>query len=145
MATDINSVVLVGRLTRTVGDDERSFGFTNSGTARANLSVAVNRSIKKGNEWVDETSYFDVVLWGKQAEALKPYLVKGQQISVQGTLKQERWESNGQKASKVVINADNVQLLGGKKEGGTNGNASATKSAPVEVPPQEDFPEDVPF
>ena len=55
--TDINNVVLVGRLTRDLGTDERSFGYGQSGTARANISIAVNRSRKQGEQWVDETSF----------------------------------------------------------------------------------------
>lgn len=140
--TDLNVVCLVGNLTRDLGSDERSFGYTNGGTCRANIAIAVNRSVKKGDQWVDETSYFDVVIWGKQAENLKPYLTKGQKVIVKGALKQERWEKDGQKFSKVVINAESVQLVGGRKD---NSSASATNSEPVQEPFPEDYPEDMPF
>ena len=66
MATDLNHVVLVGRLTRDVGSDERSFGYVGNGQARANVSIAVNRSRKdsaSGN-WVEEANFFDVTIWG---------------------------------------------------------------------------------
>ncbi len=63
--TDTNHVVLIGRLTRDLGTDERSFAYTASGTARANVSIAVNRSAKRGEEWVDEVSYFDITIWGE--------------------------------------------------------------------------------
>lgn len=120
MATDINHVMLIGRLTRDL--DDRSFGYVGNGQCRANVSIAVNRSRKNGDNWVDEVSYFDVTIWGKQAENLKPYLTKGKQIAVEGFLKQDRWEKDGQKFSKVTITANNVQLLGGRSDGG---NASA--------------------
>ena len=115
--TDLNHVVLIGRLTRDLGEDERSFGYVGNGQARANVSIAVNRSRKNGEQWVDEVNYFDVTIWGKTAENLKPYLLKGKQICVEGYLKQDRWEKDGQKMSKVSIVANNVQLLGGKSDG----------------------------
>lgn len=111
--TDINHVNLIGRMTKDLEDG--SFGYTNTGTARANISIAVNRSRKNGDQWVDEVSYFEVTIWGKTAENLKPFLTKGKQIAVDGYLKQDRWEKDGKKNSRVVIVAETVQLLGGNK------------------------------
>jgi single-strand DNA-binding protein len=109
--TDLNHVVLIGRLTRDLGSDERSFGYVGNGMAKANVSIAVNRSRKQADgSWVDEVSYFDITIWGKTAENLKPYLTKGKMIAVDGHLKQDRWDKDGQKFSKVSIVADNVQL-----------------------------------
>ena len=110
--TDTNKVILLGRITKDL--DENSFGYIASGQARANISIAVNRSQKQGDNWVDETSFFDVTIWGKTAENLKPYLTKGRQIIIDGYLKQDRWEKGGQKFSKVSIVAENVQLCGNK-------------------------------
>ena len=62
---DINSVHLTGRLTR-----DAELTFTKDNTALAKFSIAVNRSKKSGDKWEDEASFFDCVLWGKQAEAL---------------------------------------------------------------------------
>ena len=90
--TDINRVVLVGRLVRDLGNDQRDFAYTPNGQARANISIAVNRSRKQGDQWVDEANFFDVTIWGKTAENLKPYLTKGKQIAVEGYLRQDRWE-----------------------------------------------------
>ncbi len=160
--TDTNTVVLVGRLTRDLGTDERSFGYTSNGQARANVSIAVNRSRKNGEQWVDEVNYFDVTIWGKTAENLKPYLTKGKQICVEGYLKQDRWEKDGQKMSKVSVVANNVQLLGGKGDGVTPVSNGAPKFQPVDntqsnagysnnYTPEpfgdtgSDFPEDIPF
>lgn len=116
--TDINRVVIVGRLTRDLGNDTKDFAYLPNGSARANVSIAVNRSRKQGDQWVDEANFFDVTIWGKTAENLKPYLLKGKQIAVEGYLKQDRWEKDGQKYSKVGIVADSVMLLGGKSENG---------------------------
>ena len=113
--TDLNNVVLIGRCTKDVGSDERSFSYIGNGTAKATVSLAVNRSVKKSDKWEDETSFFDVVIWGKLAENLKPRLTKGTQITVSGYLKQDRWEKDGQKQSKIYVNAESVQLLGGGK------------------------------
>lgn len=110
--SDLNHVTLIGRITRDVGSDERSFGYLPNGNARATVSIAVNRSKKEGDNWVEEANFFEVTVWGRMAEGLKPYLLKGQQIAVEGYLKQDRWEKDGQKMSRVTIVADNIQLLG---------------------------------
>lgn len=133
--TDTNSIILIGRLTKDCGADERSFSYVGNGTAKAVVSLAVNRSVKKGDNWEDEVSYFDVTIWGKTAENLKANLVKGKQICVCGYLKQDRWEKDGKKQSRTNIIAESVQLLGGNNKGGNNqqgGNG-------------EGFPEDCPF
>lgn len=107
--TDINKVILVGRLTKDI-----EIKYTNNGAAIGNLSIAVNRSRKQNDQWIDETSFFDVKIYGKMAESLQPYLTKGKQIAVEGFLKQERWQKDGQNFSRVMVGAENVQLLGGK-------------------------------
>ena len=141
MATDLNHVVLVGRLTRDVGSDERSFGYVANGQARANLSIAVNRSRKDSatGNWVEEANFFDVTIWGKQAENLKPYLTKGKQIAVDGYLKQDRWQKDGQNFNRVTIVANNVQLLGGRSDGGQNGNGFAGGASNGFQPRSNDF------
>ena len=142
--TDLNHVIEIGRLTRDIS--ERDFGYTTGGTARLNLSIAVNRSEKRGGEWADKVSFFDVTVWGKTAENIRPYLHKGKQIAVDGYLDQQRWEKDGVKYSKVVIIADNVQLLGGNENG--------QQSAPQAQQPagdyqsagsDDDFPDEIPF
>lgn len=136
---DINKVVLVGRLTRDLGSDERSFTYVGNGTPKAVVSIASNRARKQGDQWVDEVSYFDITIWGKTAENLKPYLTKGTQIAVEGYLKQDRWEKDGQKRSAISIVADSVQLFGGKKDS-NGGNAGQSNFKPT-----DGFPEDYPF
>lgn len=142
--TDANNFHLIGRLCRDVGSNERDFGYLPNGTAKANISIAVNRAKKNGDNWVDETSFFDITVFGKQAENLKPYLKKGNQIYVEGYLKQDRWEKDEQKFSKVSMIAENIQLLGGKKDSApakaTNENADVTTD---NFP--EDYPESIPF
>lgn len=118
--TNLNKVILMGNIVRDL--DEHSYGFAANGVARANLSIAVNRSRKQGEEWVDDTSFFDITVWGKTAENLKQYFVKGQKIAVEGYLKQERWEKDGQKHSKISIVAEHVELCGTKGNSNNAGN-----------------------
>lgn len=142
--TDLNHVVLIGRLTQDLGADERSFGYVANGNARANVAIAVNRSKKTESGYVDEVNFFEVTIWGKTAENLKPYLLKGKQICIEGHLKQDRWEKDGQKQSRVTIVADNVQLLGGK-DGGQQSAPAPQNSSGYTEDSSSDFPEDIPF
>lgn len=112
-----NRVVLVGNLTR---DPEiRTFP---SGAIVADIGVAVNerRKDQSGN-WVEEANFFDVTVWNRNAEVLRDYTSKGSPILVEGRLKQETWEQEGQKRSKVKISADRIVLLGGRSDGGNGG------------------------
>ncbi len=118
--SDMNKIVLIGRLTRDLDSD--SFGYTASGTAKAIISIAVNDRIKKNGEWQDEVSFFDVTVWGKMAENLKPYLLKGKQIAVEGKLKQYRYEKDGKNHSKISVVAEKIQLIG-RSNGNMKNNA----------------------
>ena len=108
---DMNSVCLVGRLAR-----EAELKFTSSGTAILKFSIAVNRSVKKGDKWEDEASFFDCTMFSKMAESVNKYLEKGKQVSIIGELVQNRWEKDGKQNSKVVIIVNKLQLLGSKDE-----------------------------
>ena len=115
--TDLNVVTVVGRLVRDCGQQE--FSYLQSGTAVAKISIAVNRSKKQADgSWVDEASFFDVAIFGKTAENLHPYLQKGKQVVIKGSLKQDRWQDKqtGENRSKISIVADEVQLLGGQNQ-----------------------------
>ena len=112
---DINHVIEIGRLTR-----DAEVTYTPGGMAVGKISIAVNRRVKKGQDWVDEANYFDVSIFGKQAESLQKFLTKGKQIAVDGFLKQDRWEKDGQKHSAVKIVANDIQLLGGRDGGSQN-------------------------
>ena len=116
---DINHVVLVGRLTR-----DAELKYTSSGIAVCNFAIAVNRRRKTGDDWSEEASFFDVVLWGRQGEALNQYLVKGKQVAIDGELRQNRWEQDGQTRSKVEIVANNIQLIGGSAGQGGQSQAA---------------------
>lgn len=102
---DINSVTLTGRLTR-----DSEIKYTASGTAVCNFAIAVNSNKKVGDKWEDVPNFFDVTLWGKLGEALNTKLLKGVAVTVQGELKQERWEQDGKTRSAVKINAQNIRI-----------------------------------
>jgi single-strand DNA-binding protein len=122
MADDINKVLLVGRLTR-----DAELMYTNNGYALCKFSIAVNQRKKQGEQWVDVAHYFDVNLWGRRGEGLHPYLAKGTQVAIEGALRQQRWEQDGLKKSRITIDAANVELLGGNRDGsGSSGGQRST-------------------
>lgn len=140
---DFNHVVLIGRLTR-----DAELRYTASNLAVCKFSLANNQRRKKDNAWVDEAHFFDVTVWGKTAESLHKYLVKGKQVAVEGQLRQSRWEKDGQTRSRVEINANNIQLLGGSGSG-QPAQGYAGQEQPNEQPAEpaagESFEDDIPF
>ena len=83
-----------------------------SGTPQAQFSVAVNNRTKKNDEWVDETEWFSVVLWGATAERVSQFIVKGAPVFVEGRIQTRSWEDDqGQKHFKTELIGNNVQLL----------------------------------
>ena len=137
---DINQVVLVGRLTR-----DAELKYTNTGTAVCKMSIAVNRRRKSNDEWINEASFFNIVLWGKIGEAISQYLVKGKQVGVVGELRQNKWEQDGQPRSRVEVVASNIQLLGGRSDA-SKPEADADESAiPSPAKSKDDFEDDIPF
>ena len=144
-----NRVVLVGNLTRDV-----ELRYTPSGTAVTDVSLAVNERIKRNDQWTEEVHFFDVTLWGRTAEVAGEYLSKGSSVLIEGRLKQDRWEQEGKKRSKVTIVGEKMQMLSGKSGGGGGGNHSgphtnsntssqpAAQTAAAQAAPPED---EVPF
>lgn len=148
MAQDLNQVTLIGNLVRDCGQDQNSFQYLQNGTAVARISIASNRPKKQQDgSWADDTSYFDITIFGKTAENLRPYLQKGKKIAVSGYLKQDRWkDQQGNNRSRISVIADNVQLLGGF----LNGQQAAQYQQQYQPAMQAEqdgmgFPEDIPF
>jgi single-strand DNA-binding protein len=151
---DVNHVILIGRLTR-----DAELKYTAGGQAVCKFSIAVNRRRKQNDQWVEEANFFDIVLWGRSGEAINQYLVKGKQVAVEGELRQDRWEQDGQNRSKVEIMANNVQLLGGGSGAGPGGYSNGQpsqerRSGPLPRVPSsgggedggdEGFADDIPF
>ncbi len=118
-----NRVVLVGNLTRDV-----ELRYTPQGTAVTDVGLAVNERVKRNDQWVDEANFFDVTLWGRLAEIAGEYLSKGSSVLIEGRLKQESWEQEGKKRSKVKVVAEKLQMLGGRP-GGSSGGGSQSSPA----------------
>ncbi|MCL2067195.1 MAG: single-stranded DNA-binding protein [Treponema sp.] len=141
---DLNHVVLIGRLTR-----EAELKYTAGGQAVCKFSIAVNRRKKNGDQWEDEANFFDIVLWGRQGESLHPYLTKGKMVGVNGELRQDRWQQDGQNRSKIEIVASYLQLLGGGSNQEKQNNQSPAPSsdgAAYSSGSREDgFADDIPF
>jgi single-strand DNA-binding protein len=131
-----NRVILVGNLTRDI-----ELKFLGSGTAVAEIGMAVNDKVKKGDSWIDEVTFVDVTLWGKTAEVAKQYLSKGSPLLVEGRLKLDQWEKDGQKRSKMRVVGEKMQMLGSGKK-----RESDSYSAPIEDEAPAGFAQsDIPF
>jgi single-strand DNA-binding protein len=146
---DLNHVVLIGRLTR-----DAELKYTANGQAVCKFSIAVNRRRKNGDQWEDEANFFDIVVWGRQGESLNQYLVKGKMVGVDGELRQDRWQQDGQNRSKVEIVANYLQLLGGGSGGAGNSGGPPASSeyqgggnggSPAAPPRDDGFADDIPF
>jgi single-strand DNA-binding protein len=119
VSSDLNSVVIVGRLTR---DPElKAVGQTSV----CNLGIANNYSTKVNEVWEDRPNFFDVQVWGRRGEVCAEHLTKGRQVVIKGQLRWRSWEAqDGTKRSAVSINADEVQFVGPREEGGSRGQDS---------------------
>ena len=144
MAQNINSVVLVGNLTK-----DPELRHTPAGTAVTTLRLAVNDRVKRGEEWQDAAYYFDVTVWGRDAENCAQYLAKGRPVGVQGKLTWREWDAqDGTKRQSVEVTANTVQVLGGRGDGDGGGGQFVPQGAGQQQQP--DFPssaadDDIPF
>jgi len=130
----MNRVFLMGNLTR--NPDLRQ---TTAGTAVSDIGLAVNENYRnKAGELIETTCFADIVVWGRQAETCAQYLEKGSSVMVEGRLELDRWESDGQKRSKLRVRANRVQFLGRP--------AHRPEAQPEPVPVERDAKEDeMPF
>jgi single-strand DNA-binding protein len=116
-----NRVILVGNLTRDV-----ELKYTQSGLAVTEVTLAVNdRRKTQTGEWVEETTFVDVTLWGRTAEVASEYLGKGSPLLIEGRLKLDQWETEGQKRSRLRVVGERMQMLGAK--GGKSGPPAANR------------------
>lgn len=109
--SDLNSISMVGRIS-----NEPELKVNGNGTSALIFNIANNRIYKHNEETVDEVSFFRVKLWGKQAENLKEYLVKGKQIGINGRLHQYKFSSpDGNHINITEIIASTIHLLNDAK------------------------------
>tara|TARA_Y100000592_G_scaffold99967_1_gene177999 strand:- start:6552 stop:6953 length:402 start_codon:yes stop_codon:yes gene_type:complete len=129
-----NRVILAGNLTRDIELRE-----TPGGASVADAGLAVNDRRKQGDDWVDETSFVDLTLWGRTAETAAQYLSKGSPILIEGRLKQDSWENEaGEKRTKLKVVVDRLQFLSNKSD-----NEPKKESEPVAASSGKDG--DIPF
>lgn len=105
----INNITLVGR----AGKDPEIKNFQ-SGAQVARVTMACTRPTKE-----KETDWFEIQIWGNQAKVAKDYIKKGHLFGVTGSLREEKWEKDGVKHSKVVVAAQSIRLLHQKSAGGS--------------------------
>ncbi len=137
----LNKVFLIGRLTR-----DPEIRFLPSGTQITLFTLAVNRAYKTkdSSEWKEETYFFDIEAFGFLAERLGKQLSKGTQILVEGSLRQDKWETpSGEKRSKIKVVAEKVNVLTPAK----TERASIEEEPEIGLTESEDFTsdDDVPF
>jgi single-strand DNA-binding protein len=131
----VNKVILVGNLGR-----DAELRYTPGGAAVATLNLATTEVWNdKGGQRQEKTEWHRVVLWGKTAESLNEYLVKGKQIYVEGRLQTRQWDDkDGNKRYTTEIRGDRVVLLssggGGMGGGGRGGQSRGGGGAPMEEP-----------
>lgn len=106
-----STVTIVGNLVRDV-----DLRYIPSGTAVADVTVAVTEREKKNGEYVDATAFIDCVLWGRTAELANEHLFKGSPILFAGSIRQDNWEKDGQKRSKLKIVVDSMTFIGSKSD-----------------------------
>ncbi len=139
----LNKVFLIGNLVR-----PPELRYTPSGTAVADLRLAVNRNYTtQGGEKREETCFLTVIVWAKQAESCGEYLDKGSPILVEGRLQTREWEAkDGGKRSVVEVVAERVQFMGRGKSGGTPAAVPAAAGESFgEEPAAAGSDDDVPF
>ena len=124
----VNSITLVGRAGR-----DPEVRYFESGSVVANLTMAVNRRSRD-----DEPDWFNLEIWGKQAQVAADYVRKGSLLGIIGSFKLERWtdKSTGEERTKPVIRVDRLELLGSKRDseaamaGGFGGGEPSEEEVP---------------
>jgi single-strand DNA-binding protein len=124
-----NRVILVGNLTR-----DPQLKYLPSGTPVCEIGLAVSERIKNANgEWVDQPLFVDITLWNRTAEVASEYLSKGAPVLIEGRLKLDTWETDGQKRSKLKVIGDRMQMLGSRQGepggGGGGGGGGGPRGA----------------
>ena len=123
----MNRVFLMGNLTR-----DPELRKTTGGTAVSDLGLAVSEKYRNtAGEVVEKTCFLDIVVWGRQAETCREFLVKGSAVMVEGRLQLDQWQTDaGEKRSRIRVRADRVQFLGRPRKGD---GVSPRETAPTGV------------
>lgn len=126
-----NRVVLVGNITRDI-----ELRYTPGGMAVVDVGLAINEKRKSAStgDWVDDTVFVEVTLWGRNAEVASEYLGKGSSVLIEGKLKYDTWETDGQKHSKLRVVGEKIQFLGSPKGSNPSGGTVRTDAPKASQP-----------
>ena len=136
MASSMNRVFLMGNVTR-----DPELRYISNGSAVTEIGLAINDRRKSASgEWVEETTFVDITLWGRTAEIAGEYVTKGAPLLIEGRLKLDMWEKDGKKNSKLRVVGDRMHLIGsrggnrsegsqagGRNQGNQNSNSQNQK------------------
>ena len=139
MSRGLNKVMIIGHLGR-----DPEMRYTSAGRPVTTFTMAVSRSWNSADgERHSETEWFNVVAWGNLAEICKQYLVKGQQVYIEGRLQTRKWDDKeGVKHTTFEVVAHEMMMLGDRREHGSQVQESDA-GGPVDVesgPSEEEFP-----
>ena len=128
----LNSVTLVGRAGR-----DPEVKYFESGSVVANLTLAVNRRSRN-----DEPDWFNLEIWGKQAQVAADYVKKGALLGITGSFKLDTWtdKNSGEGRSRPVVRVDRLELLGSKRDAESNNFNSGRASSPGSGPNDDEIP-----
>lgn len=142
MTVNVNRVVLSGNLTR-----DPEMRYTQGGMAIMGIGVAVNdrRKNPQTGEWEDRPNFVDCVIFGKRAEAIEHYLHKGTSVVIDGKLRYESWEREGQKRSKLEVVVDEIQFSGKGRGQSEPEPQYEQPDAPGEPAQTSIYDDDIPF
>lgn len=138
-----NKIILVGNLGR-----DPELRYTPQGNPVCSFSMATNERRKdKTGEWQDQTTWFRVTLWGRQAETASQYLTKGRPVYIEGRLRVEEWtDRDGKPRQSLEVTATDMQFIGGgrfEEAPAEKAAAAAAGEPPAAHADQAD--DDVPF
>lgn len=134
----MNRVELSGRFTR-----EPEIRYSQGGSSVARFTLAVDRTVKKDNEWVHEADFIGCVAFGKKAEFVEKYFKKGSFAVVTGSIKTGSYEKDNQKIYTTDVWCDNVEFAGSKSDGSGNDSAKKDSDGFMNIP--DDIEEELPF
>ena len=142
---NLNKVLLLGNVTR-----DPEVRYTPKGSAVCDLGVAVNRAYTTDSgDKREEVTFVDVTLWGRTAEVASEYLKKGRPVFIEGRLQMDTWDDKqtGQKRTRLRVVAENMQMLGGRPQGGGDPSAETrqTSPPPKKSAPSEPDEDEIPF
>lgn len=130
----MNVVAFIGNITR-----DPEVRYLPNGTAVANFGIAINESFKKkgSDEWEKKTNFFEIEAFAALGERCGKF-VKGDKVSVVGQARQDTWETDGQKRSKIVFRANQISLLKSKNDASDTGSGDSSSDTSAEL-------QDIPF